>query len=516
MSERPAPMLSALLLLLAVCTQCVGMLPICEDVAQDAEDDVEMCEAGAVGPCAMPDGTNGVRHCVDGKWEECTTVHYCTPGHAAQCTTQCGGVGTQTCRVDFKWSECVPPEETCNGVDDDCDGKVDEDDAGSPLERPCYCAEQLGEEVCFVGTWSPCSTGTATGVEVCDGKDNDCDGLVDEDLGSTECGLGVCNHTVPNCVGGAPQGCDPMAGATDEICDQQDNNCNGEVDEGIAICCVPGSLLECGTDVGECELGTRTCGEGRTWGPCSGVLPEPEVCDGKDNDCNGETDDGDPEGGQTCGSDLGECEPGLTECSEGELECIGLTGPVEEICDGKDNDCSGFADDGLAVDQYESNDQCPLAWALGDLEEDAVPLLLSATLYEPDGAADSDWFSVITKEEPIGWPCGLLFPPEDGCYSLEIELEYPAEVHYDLVVYAEECESVEQFEGAGLDNAKWLALGWEGQPWGPMAGRSFFIQVAATEGSGQSCQEYALTVQFLNLGCKVDGMCPWEEGYEPP
>ena len=68
--------------------------------------------------------------------------------------------------------------------------------------------------------------------ERCNGFDDDCDGEIDEELGETTCGLGVCQHTVPNCKDGQPQVCDPMEGAGPEVCgDSKDNNCDGEVDE---------------------------------------------------------------------------------------------------------------------------------------------------------------------------------------------------------------------------------------------------------------------------------------------
>ena len=69
--------------------------------------------------------------------------------------------------------------------------------------------------------------------EVCDNMDNDCDGSVDEDLGFTTCGLGVCENTVDSCVGGVPQTCDPLPNAVPEICDNLDNDCNGLVDDGL-------------------------------------------------------------------------------------------------------------------------------------------------------------------------------------------------------------------------------------------------------------------------------------------
>jgi len=61
--------------------------------------------------------------------------------------------------------------------------------------------------------------------------DNDCDGEVDEELGTTTCGLGVCEHTVDNCIGGIPQICNPLEGLSPEDCDGLDNNCDGLVDE---------------------------------------------------------------------------------------------------------------------------------------------------------------------------------------------------------------------------------------------------------------------------------------------
>ncbi|XOB41868.1 MAG: MopE-related protein [Candidatus Nealsonbacteria bacterium] len=73
--------------------------------------------------------------------------------------------------------------------------------------------------------------------EVCDGLDDDCDELIDEDLGQTTCGIGACAVTIDNCIGGQSQTCTPGT-PTDEICDQIDNNCDGQIDEG-SVCVKP-------------------------------------------------------------------------------------------------------------------------------------------------------------------------------------------------------------------------------------------------------------------------------------
>jgi hypothetical protein len=137
-----------------------------------------------------------------------------------------------------------------------------------------------------------------------------------------------------------------------EICDGLDNDCDLDIDEGCE--CKIGQERSCysgpsGTEgVGVCKAGIQRC-EGGVWGKCEGqVLPTDEICDGQDNNCNGQTDEG-FNVGQSCSVGVGECaRTGQFVCkTDGSgTQCNVVAGtPTEEICDGKDNDCDGKVDE---------------------------------------------------------------------------------------------------------------------------------------------------------------------------
>lgn len=118
--------------------------------------------------------------------------------------------------------------------------------------------------------------------------------------------------------------------------------------------CRPGTQRPCGVTRGECRQGTQSCSEEGRFGPCAGeVLPTTEVCNNKDDDCDGDTDEG--VAGAACGLTLGVCANARQACVAGTLEpvCTAASyGPdheaVERRCDNKDNDCDGQTDEQLS------------------------------------------------------------------------------------------------------------------------------------------------------------------------
>ncbi|HIA04872.1 MAG TPA: hypothetical protein EYN66_23750 [Myxococcales bacterium] len=225
--------------------------------------------------------------------------------------------------------------EICDGLDNNCSDSVDED-LGETSCGEGVCATTVPS--CIFGKINECKPLIQPGelVEVCDGLDNNCDGNVDEAMGESSCGQGECVHSISNCLEGIPQFCDPFEGlALAEICDGKDNNCNGESDEGLGE-------STCGK--GQCAHTVQNCVDGapQFCDPFEGASPE--VCDGKDNNCNGESDEA--LGESTCGK--GECTNSVQNCVDGKsVVCDPLLGSKSETCDGKDNNCNGESDENL-------------------------------------------------------------------------------------------------------------------------------------------------------------------------
>ena len=221
-------------------------------------------------------------------------------------------------------------KEVCDGKDNNCDNGIDNDVALELCAKQdglCFGAKHTQDE-CVDGTWQPCTNGNylannpafeVGGEKSCDALDNDCNGVLDDIVQSAwpicEKQKGVClgkKHRLDQCkgaVGWLP--CDAtdygaaFVGTEDntELCDGLDNDCDGEVDEFLAA-------PACSKSKGVCAGAIRTCQGGMGWVDCTEAAYQL-----------------------------------VADTNNGEAQ-FGFYEAVELTCDKADNDCDGTADEG--------------------------------------------------------------------------------------------------------------------------------------------------------------------------
>jgi len=371
--------------------------------------------------------------------------------------------GTKVCNITH-WSACTPISfpriEICDGLDNDCDGRLNEapnslheeqeDPQNLLLSRACYTGSpgtqkngpcHPGVSVCRERTrntdagvenyydYGECEQQTVPSEEECDTIDNDCDGNTDEGV------LNICNQCGP----------DPI-----EVCDGLDNDCDDDTDEGVLNDCgecgeLPRELCDfvdndCDGSIDE-DFADEVCA-------CDhpDYVPQPETCNGADDDCDGFVDEG-PAGGplsMLCSTDLitnevityerredgpeyvaGDCRLGAAFCesvrnAQGELEhgyfdCQQEIRPGIERCNDADDDCDGLADEDfeqgsvavmMVVDVSGSMDEGELTAAF-TATRDSVRRLFN------DGIVDVCYMLAIVGNDDM--PDPYLFYPADTC-----------------------------------------------------------------------------------------------------
>jgi hypothetical protein len=303
---------------------CTPGTEICDGKDNDCDEQIDEVAGG----CA----------CNDGEVQDCYTGPRGTEN-----VGECHG-GTQTCE-DGQWSACedevLPGRESCNSLDDDCNDA--EDDMGTQSCGNGACMATV--DVCVDGQTQQCVPGQP-GLEVCDGIDNNCNQLIDESdpvlNQACDSGLfGVCQAGTNQCINAAID-CVPNQMAGSEACDSLDNDCDGTVDNNV-----PGTGGACNTgQFGVCAQGTVSC-QGGTVDCFPNTPASTEICDLVDNDCNGQTDEDDPQMGNACMTGQpGVCAAGSIDCNGGVLQCVPNALGSAEICNGIDDDCDGTPDDG--------------------------------------------------------------------------------------------------------------------------------------------------------------------------
>ena len=332
-------------------------------------------------------------------------------------------LGARGCGPDGL-TACDAPEavaEVCNGLDDDCNGDVDDGLGGGPCEVDNGAGTCPGTEVCSQGQLV--CQGSPPIDEICNGVDDDCDGSLDEGFVDSE-GDGIPDCSDPDDDNDGVDDdfdCEPfnpdVSPETVESCNGIDDNCDGDIDEKNADGCqvfwqdidadghgsmsAPSRCL-CSEDLNIFYTVPDSEGEPSD---CADFFPEVkpggvEVCDGVDDDCDQLVDEGfldsDGDGKPDCtdGDDDGDGIGDNQDCAPNDPE---IYDGAQEVCNGIDDDCDGLTDEMDAtgcVPYYLDSDSD------GQGTDTVPPTCLCApdpaTLYTAFGWGDCDDLSATT------------------------------------------------------------------------------------------------------------------------
>ena len=326
--------------------------------------------------------------------------------------------------------------ESCDGIDNNCDGEIDEgvgilffgdvdgDGFGEESNPILSCEIRSGIATVFGDCDDSNSTVYPDAIEICDAIDNDCDEEIDEDATSTF------YSDIDNDGYGDPQTATELCTLTEgfvgnnldcndfdtnisplvsESCDGIDNNCDGNIDEGVL------DVFFADTDAdsyGDASNSIESCTAPNGYvsndldcsdsNPFAWTTLAIETCDGVDNDCDGEVDEDDSQNAilwyeDRDGDNFGDPDSTVWSCAAPDdfvtnsddcnddditISPIGI-----EFCDDVDNDCDGIVDNDAAdaLEWYQDGDED----GFGEGSTENAPVLMACDA--PSGFVENDF-----------------------------------------------------------------------------------------------------------------------------